>query len=222
MITGVTLSCPQCAARYRVRLDLTKLRHVRSRARCSHCGASFDVAEAMGRLEGSSGHPTPAQPVRAPSLTPARGIRSLTPSRGVRSLTPATRSLTPAQGRARIAAISGRMSRPEPPASGEGQAPDAPPSPEAPGGGTDALRGFSLPAPHAKPGALTLSDVPDVPDAPPSVDRPQDARPELPASTLLWLEHALLPLDRLRAEPSEGERALDRLLDGATEPKPPR
>ncbi|MEM9068837.1 MAG: MJ0042-type zinc finger domain-containing protein [Myxococcota bacterium] len=168
MITPVTLTCPHCNARYRVRVDLTKLRRVRSRARCSSCSSTFDVAEAIGHVEPS------------PSIEPA-------PER------PSTRTI-------RQITVGGESAPPRP-------ARVTPTGVQVPV--------FSLPAPKDRPAPLKLSDIPEeAAPSPPTPPPPADptSAPPAPPTSQAWLTRALLPIDELSLDPTEGQLALDRLL----------
>ena len=193
-VTAVTLTCPHCAARYRVRIDLDKLRKVRSQAQCSHCLNTFDMSAALQPM--GMGHPTPAQGVLAPE------IGTTTPPMGVRSPVSVSGAPTPAQGVARPASLRVRRSTParsrkptQPMRTARPNSPMPPPL-EVMLPDTESLGRDGSPAP------LVLSDIPSATS--------EAVLETLPSGD--WLMQALLPIERLHREPTAGEVALERLL----------
>lgn len=47
-LSTIEISCPHCRRTYRVKIDLERLMRVRTRATCSRCKKSFDVASRLG------------------------------------------------------------------------------------------------------------------------------------------------------------------------------
>lgn len=199
-ITAVTLTCPHCAARYRVRIDLDKLRKVRSQAQCSHCGNTFDMSTGLLPM-GGMGHPTPAQGIVAPEIgttTPPMGIRSPisgapTPAQGIRR-PPTARTRRPTPVRSRT---------PAKPLTKPAAARPAPAQPIEPVPVVSVLPNAESLGQEGSPQPLVLSDIPAA-----TSDAVLDT---LPSGD--WLGRALLPIERLQREPSTGEVALERLLD---------
>ena len=195
-ITAVTLTCPHCAARYRVRIDLDKLRKVRSQAQCSHCGNTFDMSTAYFRPVGWAPNTgagnrrtgnwnddaADGDPFAAFGCTHTCSRSSTPPSVRTRRATP-VRSRTPAKPLTRPAAA--RPVAPIEPAPVVSVLPSA-----------DSLGQEESPQP------LVLSDIPAA-----TSDVVLDT---LPSGD--WLGRALLPIERLQREPSTGEVALERLL----------
>lgn len=181
-VTAVTLTCPHCAARYRVRIDLEKLRRVRSQAQCSHCQNAFDMGSALLPIPIGQ---TPAQGVPAPD------IGTTTPPMGLR--VPMSGAPTPAQGIRRPASVRTRRSTP---------VRSRTPTPIEPVPVVSVLPNADKLGRETAPEPLVLSDIPAA-----TSEAVLDA---LPAGD--WLSRALLSIDDLRREPSAGEVALERLL----------
>lgn len=182
-VTAVTLTCPHCAARYRVRIDLDKLRKVRSQAQCSHCLNTFDMGSALQPIVSSQ---TPAQGILAPE------IGTTTPPMGIRA--PISGAPTPAQGIRRPPSLRSRRSTPV--------RSRTPIKPTEPTPVVSVLPDADTLGRDGAPEPLVLSDIPAATS--------EAVLDTLPSGE--WLARALLPIEKLQREPSAGEVALERLL----------